>query len=82
MDGDEEDNENSIDVGEGDRDIMEDDEEDEEYKEIIQHPKMFVIQGGPGLKTTLDTWFAGDSAPRKLKILGNTESCEEENACV
>jgi hypothetical protein len=28
MDGDEEDNENSIDVGEGDRDIMEDDEED------------------------------------------------------
>jgi DNA topoisomerase-2 len=56
--------------------------EDEEYKEIIQHPKMFVIQGGPGLKTTLDTWFAGDSAPRKLKILGNTESCEEENVCL
>jgi len=48
--------------------------EDEEYKEIIQNPRMFSIAGGKELKTTLDTWFAGDSAPRKAKIIG----CEEE----
>jgi DNA topoisomerase-2 len=50
--------------------------EDDEYKEIIQNPKMFAIDGGPALKMTLDTWFAGDSTPRKLKILGVDEADE------
>jgi DNA topoisomerase-2 len=45
--------------------------EDAEYREIIQSPKMFSISGGKELKPTLDTWFAGDSAPRKVKILGS-----------
>jgi len=44
--------------------------ENEEYKEIIKRPKLFAISGGAELKPTLDIWFAGDSAPRKLKILG------------
>jgi DNA gyrase/topoisomerase IV subunit B len=50
--------------------------EDAEYKEIIQNPKMFSIAGGKELKTTLDTWFAGDSAPRKAKIMGGEEEAE------
>ena len=44
--------------------------ENMEYKEIIQNPKLFSISGGRELKPTLDTWFAGDSTPRKFKILG------------
>jgi DNA topoisomerase-2 len=47
---------------------------DEEYREIIQNPKMFSIAGGKQLKPTLDTWFAGDSTPRKHKILGSSEN--------
>jgi hypothetical protein len=50
--------------------------EDAEYKEIIQNPNMFSIAGGKELKTTLDTWFAGDSAPRKAKIMGGEEEAE------
>ena len=37
---------------------------------------MFSIAGGKELKTTLDTWFAGDSAPRKAKIMGGEEEAE------
>lgn len=44
--------------------------EDEEYKEIIQNPRMFSIAGGSELKPTLDAWFASDPAIRKQKILG------------
>ena len=44
--------------------------EDDDYKDIIQSPKLFSIEGGKELKLTLDTWFASDSGPRKLKILG------------
>ena len=44
--------------------------EDDDYKDIIQKPKLFSIVGGKELKLTLDTWFASDSAPRKRKILG------------
>jgi DNA topoisomerase-2 len=44
--------------------------EDEEYKEIIQNPRMFSIAGGSELKSTLDAWFASDPAVRKQKILG------------
>jgi DNA topoisomerase-2 len=52
--------------------------EDEEAKEIIQNPKLFGISGGHELKPTLDIWFAGDPAIRKLKILG--ESCDNDAA--
>ncbi len=50
--------------------------EDAEYKEIIQNPKMFSVSSGKDLKSTLDTWFAGDSTPRKVKILGGSEESE------
>jgi DNA topoisomerase-2 len=49
---------------------------DAEYREIIQQPKMFSIAGGKELKITLETWFAGDSAPRKRKILGIEEETD------
>jgi len=52
--------------------------EDEEAKEIVQHPRMFSVSGGPELKPTLDAWFASDPAIRKLKILG--ESIESDAA--
>jgi len=48
--------------------------EDDDYKDIIQTPKLFSIVGGKELKLTLDTWFASDSAPRKRKILGTEEN--------
>ena len=44
--------------------------EDEEYQEIIQNPKMITIERGDHFQETLSTWFAADSLPRKLKILG------------
>jgi len=50
--------------------------EDEDYQSIIRAPRMFSISGGDGLRSTLETWFAGDSAPRKQKILGISENCE------
>ena len=50
--------------------------EDAEYKEIIQSPRMFAIAGGSELKNTLSTWFAGDSTPRKHKILGISDDAK------
>jgi DNA topoisomerase-2 len=50
--------------------------EDEEYKEIIQNPRMFSISGGSELKPTLDAWFASDPAIRKQKILGVPEEVD------
>jgi DNA topoisomerase-2 len=50
--------------------------EDEEYREIIQNPSMFAIAGGKELKSTLDTWFASDATPRKMKIMGREETDE------
>lgn len=50
--------------------------EDEEYKEIIQNPRMFSISGGNELKPTLDAWFASDPAIRKQKILGAPEGAD------
>ncbi len=50
--------------------------EDEEYKEIIQNPRMFSISGGNELKSTLDAWFASDPAIRKQKILGAPEGAD------
>lgn len=53
--------------------------EDEEYKEIIQNPRMFSISGGSELTPTLNAWFASDPAIRKQKILGTGEESEEQN---
>jgi DNA topoisomerase-2 len=52
--------------------------ENEEYKEIIRNPNYFVLDKGNNFQGTLETWFAGDSSPRKLKILGDNESEENE----
>jgi DNA topoisomerase-2 len=50
--------------------------ENDEYREIIQNPNYFVLDKGRDFQGILETWFAGDSAPRKMKILGEEE--EEE----
>jgi DNA topoisomerase-2 len=44
--------------------------EDEEYKDIIKNPKLYVLTKDNEFVNTLETWFSGDSNPRKLKILG------------
>ena len=44
--------------------------EDEEYKEIIQNPKTFTFVKDKEFELTLNDWFAGDSEPRKMRILG------------
>jgi len=51
--------------------------QDEEYKEIIQNPKLFAVSGGKELKPTLDAWFASDPLIRKQKILGINEKQNE-----
>ena len=43
--------------------------EDQEYKEIIQNPKMFAIVPGEDFRGILDCWFAGNVKLRKDKIL-------------
>jgi DNA topoisomerase-2 len=52
--------------------------ENDEYREIIQNPNYFVLDKGRDFQGTLETWFSGDSAPRKLKILGTDEEEIEE----
>lgn len=47
---------------------------DEDYANIIKHPKAFAISGGDMLRPTLETWFSSDSGPRKEKILGIEEA--------
>jgi hypothetical protein len=54
--------------------------ENEEYREIIQNPNYFVLDKGKDFQGTLETWFAGDSNPRKLKILGIAGEDEMEEA--
>jgi DNA topoisomerase-2 len=44
--------------------------ENEEYLEIIRNPRLMTIEKGEKFHDTLMTWFAGDSTPRKHKILG------------
>jgi DNA topoisomerase-2 len=44
--------------------------EDIEYQEIIKSPKSFVLTKDAQFNNTLETWFSGDSTPRKHKILG------------
>lgn len=51
--------------------------EDEEYREIIQNPNMFAIEADGSLKQTLDAWFGGDPAIRKVKIMGTQVEAEE-----
>jgi len=51
--------------------------EDEEYKEIIQDPKMFVIEKGDHFHATLNHWFSKNPMHRKMKILGRDLSDEE-----
>lgn len=43
--------------------------ENDEYREIIQNPNYFVLDKGRNFQGILETWFAGDSTPRKIKIL-------------
>ncbi len=51
--------------------------EDEEYREIIKNPNMFAIEADGSLKQTLDAWFGGDPAIRKIKIMGTQVEAEE-----
>lgn len=51
--------------------------EDEEYKEIIQDPKMFVIEKGDNFHATLNHWFSKNPMHRKMKILGRDLSDQE-----
>lgn len=44
--------------------------EDDEYQEIIRSPRSYILTKDNGFINTLETWFSGDSNPRKLKILG------------
>lgn len=44
--------------------------EDDEYKDIIRNPKMFALTRDVDFELTLNAWFAGDSQPRKSRILG------------
>lgn len=44
--------------------------EDNEYKDIIKNPKVFMLTRDEDFELTLNAWFAGDSLPRKNKILG------------
>jgi DNA topoisomerase-2 len=44
--------------------------EDEEYKEIIKNPQVFILTKDNEFESTLDIWFSKDSNPRKKKILG------------
>jgi len=43
--------------------------EDDEYREIIQNPRMFALTPGPDLRRVLDCWFGKDPAGRKIAIL-------------
>ena len=51
--------------------------EDEEYKEIIKDPKMFVIEKGDNFHATLNHWFSKNPLHRKMKILGRDLSDKE-----
>jgi len=54
--------------------------EDDEYREIIQNPKMFTIQKGDNFQATLNHWFSKNPMYRKAKILGRELSDEEVDA--
>ena len=45
--------------------------EDDEYKDIIRNPKMFILTKDDQFDLTLNAWFASNSQPRKDRILGH-----------
>jgi DNA topoisomerase-2 len=51
--------------------------EDEEYKEIIKTPKLFILEKGDNFHATLNHWFSKNPMHRKAKILGRDLSDEE-----
>ena len=51
--------------------------EDEEYKDIIQDPRLFIIEKGANFHATLNHWFSKNPMYRKMKILGRELSDEE-----
>lgn len=52
---------------------------DDEYRDIIQNPRMFALAPGGNLLESLDTWFGSDSSKRKDKILNpRVESVDNE----
>lgn len=53
--------------------------EDEEYQEIIRSPRSYFLTKDNGFNSTLNIWFAGDSNPRKKKILGETVEIKSSN---
>lgn len=53
--------------------------EDEEYQEIIRSPRSYFLTKDNGFNSTLNIWFAGDSNPRKKKILGETVEIKTSN---
>lgn len=53
--------------------------EDAEYQEIIKNPKSYVLTRDNGFNHTLETWFSGDSTPRKHKILGMANELKINN---
>lgn len=53
--------------------------EDEEYQEIIRSPRSYFLTKDNGFNSTLNIWFAGDSSPRKKKILGETVEIKTSN---
>ena len=55
--------------------------EDDEYREIIQNPRMFAITPGPNLRSVLDCWFGKDPAARKAKLLPpEVDENDDDNA--
>lgn len=53
--------------------------EDEEYQEIIRSPRSYFLTKDSGFNITLNIWFAGDSIPRKKKILGESVDIKVSN---
>jgi len=53
--------------------------EDEEYQEIIRSPRSYFLTKDNGFNSTLNIWFAGDSSPRKKKILGESVEIKLSN---
>ncbi len=52
--------------------------ENEEYKQIIQSPKLYTFSTSKDLRDILETWFGSDSQPRKEKILNEPEENTEK----
>lgn len=53
--------------------------EDDEYQEIIRSPRSYFLTRDNGFNNTLNIWFAGDSSPRKKKILGESVEIKTSN---